>query len=75
MPLSVTSDTKQKLEHLPQRLSDEFADVEPGEIEREVVEVADTLLREAHFPDFVPLLAHRVIREHLLDEGHEPQRS
>jgi hypothetical protein len=72
--LRVTGETKQKLDHLPERLSDEFEDVAPSEVREEVKEVTDTLLSDAQFDDFVPLLAYRYTREHLLDDGHKPSR-
>ena len=69
MTVRVTGETKAKLEHVPQRLRDEFADVDPAAVEDEVAEVADSLLEQARFPDYVPLLAYRYTREHLLDEA------
>jgi len=74
MPQHVHSVTRTKLDHVPQRLSDEFADVSPADVEPKVAEVARVLLAEARFTDFVPLLAHRFVRERLLDEGHEQVR-
>jgi hypothetical protein len=75
MTLEVTSETKEKIDKLPERLSEEFADVEPSTVEKEVAEVAQDLLHDAKVEDFVPLLAHRYIRERLLEEGHEPLRA
>jgi hypothetical protein len=73
-PLQVTAETRQKIDRLPERLSDEFADVAPQEIQEEVDELAEALLEEARFEDFVPLLAYRQSRDQLLEEGHEPSR-
>lgn len=74
MTLDVTSETKEKIDKLPERLSEEFADVEPSTVEKEVAEVAQDILLDAKVEDFVPLLAHRYTRERLLEEGHEPLR-
>lgn len=74
MPLYVTAQTKQKIDNLPDRLSDEFADVAPNEVREEVEEVTETLLNDAQFEDFVPLLAYRYTREHLIGDGHDPSR-
>jgi hypothetical protein len=71
MAQPVVEDTKAKLQHLPQRLSDEFPDISPADVETDVAEVSRVLLEHARFTDFVPLLTHRLVREHLLDEGHE----
>jgi hypothetical protein len=37
--------------------------------EREVEVVSEALLTRARFPDHVPLLVHRFVRERLLDRG------
>jgi hypothetical protein len=74
MPLRVSDETKQKIERVPERLSDEFSDVAPSDVKEEVKEVTEDLLEEAKFEDFVPLLAYRRARENRLDEGHEPSR-
>ncbi|HEY7465089.1 MAG TPA: hypothetical protein VIB47_00195 [Dehalococcoidia bacterium] len=61
------TDTQRKLEHVPERLLDEFEDLPREPVQREVQGVAGQLLRQARFPDFVPVLTHRFVREHLLD--------
>ena len=63
---------RHKLEHVPVRLEEEFPEEPADRIEREVDVVSDELLRRANFPDFVPALVHRFVREQLLDRGAEP---
>jgi len=70
----VLNETRTKLDHVPERLSDEFADVSAAAVERDVSQVAKVLLERARFTDFVPLLTHRIVREALLEEGHEQIR-
>ena len=65
---------EEPLYRVRQRLSDEFDDIDLGSVRTEVDEVAEALLEEARFPNFVPLLTYRFTREHLLDEGHRPSR-
>ena len=67
MPVQVLGETKRKLDHVPERLRDEFEDVDPGAVEGEVLAISNVLLENASFPDFVPLLTYRYAREHLLD--------
>ncbi len=62
-------ETERKLEHVPERLLDEFPEVPAEPVEREVRAVARQLLGRARFTDFVPLLVHRFVREALLDRG------
>ena len=62
-------ETRRKLEHVPDRLENEFPEEPPDRVEREVDVVSDELLRRARFPDYVPLLVHRFVRERLLDRG------
>ena len=72
MVLQVVGETKRKLDHVPQRLRDEFPAVDAKAVIEETAEIAEALLEEARFPDYVPLLTYRYAREHLLDR-HEPQ--
>lgn len=65
----VKGETRRKLEHVPDRLEEEFPEEPADRIEREVDVVSDELLRRASFPDFVPVLVHRFVRERLLDRG------
>ena len=74
MPIWIDDEIRTSMNRLPQRLSDEFDDVEPRSVRTDVEEIAEALLDEARFPDFVSLLTYRFTREHLLDEGHEPAR-
>jgi hypothetical protein len=69
MLAKVNGETRRKLEHVPDRLEDEFPDEPADRVEREVDVVSDQLLRRARFPDYVPLLVHRFVRERLLDRG------
>ena len=62
-------ETRHKLEHVPVRLQEEFPEEPADRIEREVDVVSDELLRRASFPDFVPALVHRFVRERLLGRG------
>ncbi len=62
-------ETQKKLDHVPERLLDEFPDVPLEPVKREVREVARQLLSRARFTDYVPLLVHRFVREALLDRG------
>jgi hypothetical protein len=71
MPAKVTGETRRKLEHVPDRLEDEFPYEPADRVEREVDVVSDELLQRARFPDYVPLLVHRFVRERLLDRGAE----
>jgi len=65
MALRVVGETKRKLEHVPQRLRDEFPEIDPAEVVEETAEIAEALLEQARFPDYVPLLTYRYAREHL----------
>jgi len=60
--------TRRKLEHLPGDLQREFPAVPLQRIHDVVNTLADDLLSAARFDDYVPLLAHRHAREHLLEE-------
>jgi hypothetical protein len=57
--------TGTKLEHNIGLLIREFEGVTPEEVIEEVEFVAGALLADAHFDDYVPLLAHRFARERL----------
>ena len=61
--------TRRKLEHLPGDLQREFPAVPLQRIHDVVKSLADELLSAARFDDYVPLLAHRHAREHLLEES------
>ena len=60
--------TEKKLEHSVGMLIREFDTFEPDEIADEVQGYADLLLQEAHFDDYVPLLAHRHARQRLHEQ-------
>ena len=67
--MRANGETRRKLEHVPDGLEKEFPEEPPNRVEREVDVVSDQLLRGARFPDYVPLLVHRFVRERLLDRG------
>jgi hypothetical protein len=73
MTLQLAGELRQKLEHMPQRLAEDFPDANPDQVEREVEDVAEGLMKTARFGDFVPVLAYRYAREHLLDESGDAQ--
>lgn len=60
-----TSSIGKRVEHLPLELKREFRHIPLDRIEREVQAEVERLLAGAHFPDYVPLLARRMVREHL----------
>ena len=43
----------------------EFDTLDPEDVHREFARVSDELLRNARVTDFVPVLAHRQVRENL----------
>jgi hypothetical protein len=61
----LNAEVARRLERLPRELQDEFPQVPLDSIARHVEDGARLLLREARFPDFVPLLVHRAVRERL----------
>ena len=73
MTLQLVGEMKRKLDHVPRRLGDDFPDADPKQLALEVEHVAEQLLEDARFGDFVPVLAYRYTREHLLDD-HVPVR-
>jgi phage terminase Nu1 subunit (DNA packaging protein) len=62
--------TRRKLDHIPAELQREFPQIPRERIDELVDSLSVRLLLAAHFDDFVPLLAHRRAREHLLEESH-----
>ncbi len=54
-----------RIERLPHDLKAEFPAVPLAAIEHDVEEVVRRLIAGARFDDFVPVLAHRTIRERL----------
>ena len=61
--------TKTKLDHGKERLAAEFDTVPRSVIFRAVDATAARLLRAARFDDYIPMLAQRYVRNHLMD-GH-----
>ena len=64
--------TRRELDHIPTELQREFPHVPVERIDELVDALSVRLLVAARFEDYVPLLAHRRAREHLLEElqGH-----
>ena len=67
--VELTVDAAKRIEQLPRRLQAEFPHVSLSAIEHDVGECARTLIANAHFDDYVPLLVQRTIREQLRDGG------
>ena len=67
--LGVSPETQLKLVHSKQALEHEFTDASPAEISREIEAETRRLLSGARFEDYIPVLAHRFAREHLLDRA------
>jgi hypothetical protein len=63
MQLTVTA--AKKIEQLPRYLHNEFPDAPVAGIEHDVEERLHELIASAHFDDYVPLLVHSTVREHL----------
>ncbi len=62
---ALRDDVMRRLEQLPADLKAEFPQVPLDLIERDVKVGADELVAQARFHDFVPVLVHRSVREHL----------
>lgn len=56
--------TQAKLDHNVSLLALEFRNVPMPEVAHEVESIAETLLENAHFDDYIPVLTHRFAREH-----------
>jgi hypothetical protein len=65
--MKLRTETKRKVEHGKVRLAVEFWTTPPEEIAHQIDEATEHLLEEARFDDYVPVLAHRVVRDDLLD--------
>ena len=61
LPAEVTK----RLEHIPQELQAEFPHVPLTAIERNLNDRVRDLSAQARFNDFIPVLAHRAVRERL----------
>lgn len=57
--------TRDKLARLAPELRSEFAHLSPHYVEQTLFAVAEELLAQARFQDYVPLLAHRRARKQL----------
>jgi hypothetical protein len=65
--------TREKLTRLAGELRNEFTHVPAAEVERTLFVVAEELLADARFQDYVPLLAHRQARERLRSHSAGPR--
>jgi uncharacterized protein DUF3562 len=65
--MKLRTETKRKVEHGKVRLAVEFWTTPPAEIAKRVDDATHRLLEEAHFDDYVPVLAQRLVRDDLLD--------
>jgi len=63
--MKLTATAYKRLEHVPRALHSEFPAIPIEEIESDLEAHVRHLLEQAHFDDFVPLLARRAVREHL----------
>jgi hypothetical protein len=64
--------TKLKIEHAARALAAEFEAVPCAVIAAEVEATAIRLLEHARFDDYIPILAHRYVRERLRSDGLDP---
>jgi hypothetical protein len=62
---ALTDDLMRRLDQLPADLEAEFPNVPLDAIERDVKAGVHELVERATFHDFVPVLVHRSVREHL----------
>ena len=62
---ALTEDLMRRLEQLPADLKAEFPHIPLDAIERDVKAGVHELVEGARFHDFVPVLVHRTVREHL----------
>ncbi len=63
--LEADENLRRGLEHVAERLEDQFGGVDGRLVQAHVHVVAKRLLDRARFPDFVPLLTERYARERL----------
>ena len=61
----LTAQASKHLAQVPRTLHGEFPAVPLEFIEHDLEERVRALLRGAHFDDYIPLLAHRTVRERL----------
>jgi hypothetical protein len=62
---ALTDDLMRRLDQLPGDLKAEFPHIPLDTIERDVKTGVHELVERAKFHDFVPVLVHRSVREHL----------
>ena len=78
MTLQLQEATRHKLDHLPEVLQREFADIASDRVRHEVEAVTGQILAEATIDDFLPVLVYRYARDHLrdlkVDSGWLPDR-
>jgi hypothetical protein len=67
MQLHVHRQTQRRLARVIERLSELFPDMDPAILSYEVRVVSRSLIAEARFCDYVPVLTYRLVRERLED--------
>ncbi len=70
--MKLTPATKAKLEQSKRMLEAEFNTVPHDQIEREIEAIATALVEEAHFDDYIPILAQRSVRDRLRYHQGDP---
>ncbi len=63
--MELTHNAEKHLEQVPHQLQSEFPQLPASAIELDVREHVRDLIADAHFDDYVPLLVHKAVREHL----------
>jgi hypothetical protein len=61
----LTAEVTKRLEHVPQELHAEFPHVPLTTIEHDLNDRARDLSASARFNDYIPVLAHRAVRDRL----------
>jgi hypothetical protein len=59
---------KKRLRQAEAEVTREFGQLDPDVVRREFARVSDELLATARVTDFVPVLVHRQVREHLRNQ-------
>lgn len=67
--MQLTVEAAKRIDQLPRYLQKEFPTVPLAVIEHDVDTRVRVLITDAHFDDYVPLLAHKAVRQHLRDPG------
>lgn len=67
--MNLTQEATLRIAQLPHHLHTEFPHASVPAIETDVREQVSHLTADANFDDYVPLLAHRAVRQHLRDQA------